>query len=208
MATITKIEQQKNKARVNIFVDDAFFCGLNKETAILFKLKPGQEVDEEEIQKALEVSEVKSAFEKASDYLSSRMHSKKELFDKLVKKGYEKYIASKAIEKLEEYHYIDDSLFAKEFILQNSKLSKKMLENKLFSKGVANDIIQNELKEKSDDEEIELCEAFAKKYIKSKDINKENGKQKMFASLMRKGFSFETIKKATKNILSSEDIEI
>ena len=208
MATITKIEQQKNKARVNIFVDDAFFCGLNKETAILFKLKPGQEIDEAEIQKALEASEVKSAFEKASDYLSSRMHSKKELFDKLVKKGYEKDIASKAIEKLEEYHYIDDSLFAKEFILQNSKLSKKMLENKLFSKGVANDIIQNELKEKSDDEEIELCETFAKKYIKSKDINKENGKQKMFASLMRKGFSFETIKKATKNILSSEDIEI
>ncbi len=208
MARITKIEQQKNKARVNIFVDDAFFCGLNKETAILFKLKTGLDIDENELQKAIEVSEIKSAFEKASDYLSSRMHSKKELFDKLVKKGYEKDIASKAIEKLEEYHYVDDFLFAKEFILQNNKLSKKMLENKLFFKGVSNGIIKELLQEKSDDEEIELCESFAKKYIKSKDITKDNGREKMFASLARKGFSFETIKKATKNLFDSEDIEI
>ena len=46
MAVITKIEQQKNKARVNIFVDDAFFCGLLKETAVIFKLKVGKEIDE------------------------------------------------------------------------------------------------------------------------------------------------------------------
>ena len=39
MPVITKIETQKNKSRVNIFVDDSFFCGLNKETAIIFKLK-------------------------------------------------------------------------------------------------------------------------------------------------------------------------
>ena len=45
MAVITKIELQKNKSRVNIFVDDSFFCGLNKETAVIFGLKENKEIE-------------------------------------------------------------------------------------------------------------------------------------------------------------------
>ena len=142
MAVITKIEQQKNKARVNIFVDDAFFCGLNKETALIFKLKVGETVSEEKLKQAVLESETKSAFEKASSYLETRMHSKRELFDKLVKKGYSKESINEAINKLEEYHFVDDALFAKQFLEQNGKLSKNMIKNKLLSKGVSFDILQ------------------------------------------------------------------
>ena len=102
MAVITKIEEQKNKKRVNIFVDNAFFCGLNKETAILFRLKENSEIDENTLKNAIFESEVKSAFEKAIDYISSRIHTKKELFDKLFKKGFEKKVVDSAIFKLEE----------------------------------------------------------------------------------------------------------
>jgi regulatory protein len=115
MSVITKIEDQKNKKRVNIFVDDAFFCGLLKETAVIFKLKVGKEIDETVLKEAVFSSEVKSAFDKASDYLGLRMHTKKELFNKLLKKGYEKDVIEQAIKKLEEYHYVDDGLFAKQF---------------------------------------------------------------------------------------------
>lgn len=207
MAIITKIEQQKNKARVNIFVDDAFFCGLNKETAIIFKFKVGQEVDENQLTQAIFESETKKAFEKASDYLATRMHSEKELFDKLIKKGYTKEVADKAIEKLEEYHYIDDELFAKQFIEQNKKLSKKMLENKLFAKGVNSSIIKEQLQGIFDEDELNLCISQVQKYIKSKDMTKENSKEKLYASLLRKGFPFEIIKKATKNVINNDEIE-
>lgn len=205
MAVITKIEQQKNKARVNIYVDDAFFCGLNKETALQCKFKVGLEVNEKELEDAIALSETKQAFEKASDYLGTRMHSKKELFDKLIKKGYDKTVASKAIEELEEYHYVDDELFAREFVSQNRKLSKRMIENKLLSKGVSSSIIKEALSNIDDGGEIELCREMALKYKRSKDITKENGKEKMFASLLRKGFSFETIKKATKDIVDIDE---
>ena len=63
MSVITKIETQKNKSRVNIFIDDSFFCGLNKETAVIFGLKVGKEIDEESLRQAVFESEVKSAFE-------------------------------------------------------------------------------------------------------------------------------------------------
>ena len=208
MSIITKIEEQKNKKRVNIFVDDAFFCGLLKETAVVFKLKVGKEIDENVLKEAVFSSEVKSAFDKASDYLGLRMHTKKELFNKLLKKGYEKDVIEQAIEKLEEYHYVDDGLFAKQFANTNSKLSKRMIENKLRGKGVSNENIDSIANLRSDEDEFELCLMQAKKYVSGKDMTKENAYQKLYASLARKGFSFDTIKKACKKLdVNNDDLD-
>jgi regulatory protein len=42
---ITKIEIQKNnKNRVNLFVDDNFFCGLSLETIVKNHIKENQEI--------------------------------------------------------------------------------------------------------------------------------------------------------------------
>ena len=203
MAVITKIEEQKNKKRVNIFVDNAFFCGLNKETAILFRLKEDSEIDENTLKNAIFESEVKSAFEKAIDYISSRIHTKKELFDKLFKKGFEKKVVDSAIFKLEEYNYVNDELFAKTFVQENYKYSKKMLENKLKQKGVSSEIISNVLELNTDEKEEELCEKQLKKLLKSKnknDFSKEE-LQKIYMSLFRKGFEFDLIKKVCRKVL-------
>lgn len=203
MAVITKIEEQKNKKRVNIFVDNAFFCGLNKETAILFRLKENSEIDENTLKNAIFESEVKSAFEKAIDYISSRIHTKKELFDKLFKKGFEKKVIDSAIFKLEEYNYVNDELFAKTFVQENYKYSKKMLENKLKQKGVSSEIISNVLELNTDEKEEELCEKQLKKLLKSKnknDFSKEE-LQKIYMSLFRKGFEFDLIKKVCRKVL-------
>lgn len=205
MSIITKIEEQKNKKRVNIFVDDAFFCGLLKETAVVFGLKPGKEVDEKTLKEAVFSSEVKSAFDKATDYLGLRMHTKKELFNKLLKKGYEKEVIEQAINKLEEYHYVDDGLFAKQFVDSNSKLSKRMIENKLREKGVSSENINQVSNIRSEDDETELCFLQAQKYVSGKDMSKENAYQKLYASLARKGFSFDTIKKACKRLSLDND---
>ena len=205
MPVITKIETQKNKSRVNIFVDDSFFCGLNKETAILFGLKENQDVDEEKLKSAIFESEVKSAFEKALDYLGRRMYSKHELFDRLIKKGYEKDVIEKAIEKLEEYRYVDDKLFAKQFAGSNSKVSKRILQGKLIQKGISSDIIPEIIEERTPEMEYELCLEQARKYLRSKTVNDINSIQKMQASLARKGFDFDIIKKVCKETLMIEE---
>ena len=197
MAVITKIETQKNKSRVNIFVDDSFFCGLNKETAILFGLKENKEIDEDRLKSAIFESEVKSAFEKSLDIVGRRMHSKKELIDKLIKKGYQPEVCEKVIQKLEEYHYIDDALFAKQFVASNKKLSKRILKEKLIFKGVSSDIILEIIEERTPDDEFDLCLAQANKYLKSKQINSYQDIVKMQASLARKGFDFDIIKRVS-----------
>ncbi len=205
MGIITKIEDQKNKKRFNIFVDNAFFCGLSKETAVLAGLKEGKEISERELENLIFDSEVKRAFEKASSLLASRQHTRKELFDKLFKKDFDKKVIAAAIEKLEEYHYVDDGLFAKHFVQQNGKYSKRMLENKLAQRGVAKCHINEALSEIEDDEEFALCQKHAQKYIASKDMTKEGQKDKLMASLLRKGFGFDTVKKVTKQFLFDND---
>lgn len=207
MGIITKIEDQKNKKRFNIFVDNAFFCGLMKETAILAGLKVGKEVNENELDKLIFESEVKMAFEKASSLIASREHSKKELIDKLILKGYNKEVAIEAVKKLEEYHYVDDILFAAHYVEQNSKYSKVMLENKLRQKGISSENIDAALENIEDDNELILCQKHIKKYVSSKDISKDGSKEKLIASLMRKGFKFDTINSAMKMFSFNNDFD-
>ena len=208
MAVITKIETQKNKSRVNIFVDDSFFCGFNKETAIIFGLKENKQVDEDKLRSAIFESEVKSAFEKSLDIVGRRMHSKKELIDKLAKKGYAEDVCGRVIQKLEEYHYIDDMLFAKQFVSLNQKLSKRILKEKLHLKGVSPDIIQEITAERTNEEEFELCFAQANKYLKSRKVESYQEIAKMQASLARKGFDFDVIKRVCKVALNGINEEI
>lgn len=208
MSIITKIEEQKNKARVNIFVDEAFFCGLNKETALLFKLKVNKEVNEEQLKNAIFESEVRSAFDKCLDYLGRQMYSKKSLIDKLLLKGFSKEVIDKVISKLEEYRYVDDELYAKQFVLHNSKKSKKQIRDKLQQKGVSREIITTVLEENRDGDEYEICLLQAQKYTKNKQIDTQKDLQKIYASLARKGFDFGTIKKAVKSVLNKDlDVE-
>ena len=207
MAFITKIEEQKNKKRVNIFVDDAFFCGISKETAVVFRFKVGSVVNENKLLEAVHASEVNRAFEKASDYLGMRMHSKKELVDKLLKKGFDRDVISEAVAKLEEYHFVDDELMAKTFVEQNGKYSRRMLENKLKAKGVDGKIAKETALIKTDEDEFLLCKRFAQKHIDSKGLNDDNDVKKLFASLLRKGFTFDTVKKAVYQITHNEIIE-
>ncbi len=203
MGKITKIEPQKNIGRVNIFVDGAFFSGIDKETAIINNLFVGKEIDESKLIEISSQSEIKRAFEKACDYLGTRAHSEFEIKTKLAKKGFSKNSISGALIKLKEYNYIDDKIFAEEFVRQNSKYSKKMLEAKLIAKGVSGQIISEVLAELSGETEVELCKKIAEKYARGKDISSPENSKKLFASLARKGFSFDVIKKVVKNL--SED---
>ena len=133
------------------------------------------------------------------------MYTKKELIERLTQKGYIKEVAERVIEKLEEYRYIDDKLFAKQFFQSNGHLSKRVIQGKLIQKGVANDIISDIIEERTGESELELCLLQAKKYLKSKEVNDIKDIQKMQASLARKGFDFDTIKKVCKITIKSEE---
>ena len=53
MKKITKISRQQNGERYNLFLDEAFFCGITEDTLVKLRLKKGMEVDEAELENIL-----------------------------------------------------------------------------------------------------------------------------------------------------------
>ena len=191
MAKITAITtQQKNKDRVNLFIDDEFFSGLSLETVMLNRLKVDMEVDSNKLKEIVEQSERTDALNKALNYISKTLKTKIQVKDYLVKKGYSLEVAWYCVDKLKDYKFIDDKEYSKKYIECNSKSQgKRLFSYKLMEKGVRKEDIEKALEES----EIDLKEcAFntAQKYLKNKEITKEI-LVKTYRYLIGRGFSYE-----------------
>ena len=117
MAVITEITaQKKKKDRCNIFVDGAFFCGLQAETVMKYRLKAGTAVAAEELEAMQMESERLQAFDCALNFLSNAMKTKRQIADHLEKKGYLGGVIEACLEKLEYYGYLDDGAYAKAYV--------------------------------------------------------------------------------------------
>ncbi len=204
MAKITDIKYQKNKDRVNIYLDGKFYAGLSAETLFKNNLKVGDFVSENSIAKIQAESETSTAFEKALRLIERKLYFERELRTKLKEKGYLPDTIDIVIAKLKDYNYINDDKLTKSFIESQGARSKKEIEYKLKQKGVSDFYIQKNSELITPEIEKQNCFKLAEKYAKHKDKTVEN-MQKTLKYLVSKGFSFETSKSAVKNIF--KDIE-
>ncbi|MBQ9790529.1 MAG: RecX family transcriptional regulator [Clostridia bacterium] len=192
MGTITEISSQKNKKRVNVFVDGEFVSGLSFESAVKHGLKTGKVIDEGKLKLIIEESEVSSAFEAALGMIAITSKSSKEIKDKLARKGFNESVIQKAIDKLKEYRYLNDAEFAKAFVRSFPGKSRRELESKLKQKGILAEDMAEALAEIDEESEKDGALAYARKYLRGKEWN-EKTKNNLFAGLARKGFSFDII---------------
>ena len=169
MPTVTKLEvQQKNKLRVNVYIDDEFLCGMDSATAITMGLKVGKEVSIAQLQDAIIQSEISVAFGKAVDYISRYMRTCKQLSQYLLRKGYSQQVVDCVVEKLKGYGYIDDARYAQMYVEQNSKSKGSYrLTQELIAKGVSIKDAQ-EYGHINYDDALANATALAEKYMKNK----------------------------------------
>lgn len=203
MGIITDIKPQiKNKTRVNLFVDDKFFCGLEKLTVLSRRLRIGDEVNPDELCAAVEESESVSAFERAAKYLGLRPRTEKEMNEYLKDKGYAESAVKNTLEKLKGYGYIDDAEYCRVYINSYAaKFGVRKMEAELKSKGIDRELIACALEETGD--QTEAVFALAEKYLSSH----KKDKRKLITYLMNKGFDYETVKEAISDIDFSDDNE-
>lgn len=127
--------------------------------------------------------------------LNYRDRSKKELYERLTKKGFTDKVSLEAIAHLEEKGLIDDERVAKLLIRDASTrkyLGKIGLKNYLINKGISHSIIDN-LQDYEYDEG-EVAKNFIEKKMKNmKNIDKLKIKQRISGMLLRRGFSYDTI---------------
>lgn len=192
MAIITEIKlQAKNKERVNVYLDDNFFCGLELETVMKHQLKEGQTIEVEKLEVIQFESEKQVAFQKSLNLISRYVKTKKQMKDYLKQKGYTTSVIEYVIKKLEEYNYINDEVYAKTYVTLNAKTSGiKKLRQDLMVKGVEKSLVEKALNEL--DDQADFIKKLAEKYMNNKEKNKKNY-AKLYAYLMRRGFTYEQI---------------
>lgn len=194
MGEITKLEiQKRNKQKVNLFIDEEFVCGLTAESVVRARLKVGQELSENDLNEILSTSETEIAFSLACDYISRAMKTAKEMRTYLNKKGFSPVVVENVINKLKDYHYVDDDTYAKLYLNSNlTTKGKRRLQMELTQKGVNKNIIESSLEEIDQDLVSENCFMVATKYMKNKEINLNN-LVKLQRHLISRGYDFDNI---------------
>ena len=136
--------------------------------------------------------------------LEQASKSESKLRDKLVKSGrYSEDVIEETIDFLKKYDYINDLRFAKQLIKHYSgSKSLREIEQKLYQRGVNQKDIKEAMTEFKDDEELSedsemrAVKAVINKKCKDTSALDQEEKRKLYSSLMRKGFSYSTVRKA------------
>ena len=198
MKTITKLSiQQKDKNRVNLFLDNEYYCALNLETVVKHGLKENMMIVEEKIEQYQLESEKGFAFDKALKLINTRYKTQKEIYDYLLNKGYLPNVIMYVIDKLKEYNYINDKRYAESFVSHKIKKDGKLkIKQNLIAKGVSEDKIEEILGQQNSQEDI--IKELSVKYMKNKEGTKENY-IKLFRYLSGKGFEYDDIMKVLKD---------
>lgn len=201
MAKITAIKiQEKRPNRINLFVDGVFAVGVSEKLLVDFDLYVGKELTEKEIEKIKEAESISKCLDKAYRLLSFRPRSEAELTVKLSEK-FQLETVQGAFLILKKYNYINDEDFCR-FWIENrgNTRGKKALYYELIKKGVAKEVIEEQLSKIEAQTELDSALALVKSKKKYLGLSQEEAYKKIGGYLSRRGFSYEIIKKVIKEI--------
>lgn len=168
-------------------------------------LKKGDELDENKLNGLIFESQYQRAKSRAVWYLDRKDRTSKELYNKLCQAGFDKKAVAKVIGRLIEVGLIDDYRFAENYAnrLMESNVSKREALQKMLQKGVPYDMAKEVLSDCDADENEQITALIDKKYRTK--LMADGGIEKVYAALIRKGFSYEAVKTALKNYIEFED---
>lgn len=210
MPEISKVEpQKKHEKRFNIFLDGQFAFGISDENLLKNNLKIGKKLSDEDIAKILSSEETGKLTDIATNFLSYRPRSEKEIVDHLTKKisvrdgvkfqeAQESPLIAKVINKLKRYKYINDLEFARWYVesrLRSRPRALAVIKMELRRKGIQKEIIES-VTQSSDDELTLAKNALLKKAKRWQKLSNVDLKKKVYQYLASRGFGFETIKEA------------
>ena len=198
MPTITSIKPQRNKKRVNIYLDGKFGFGIDLENFVMLGLKVEQELSDKEVEEIVKKSEFQKTLDKLLRFATLRPRSEKEIKDWFKRKKVYESLHQELFNRLNRLDLIDDEKFAQWWVEQRSSFKprgKRALEMELRMKGIKKEVIGQVLSNIKVDEEKVARELLNKKSYKWKNLPKREARAKMSAFLARKGFNWEAIEK-------------
>lgn len=133
-----------------------------------------------------------SAREKAMDILLYRMRSEKELYQKLLEKGFPEEECADALAYVKSYGYVNDAEYARQYVSSRSmNKGRNVLRRELREKGIADEFIEEALEELPESDEV-IMRLLIKKCGEPHKLE-EKEYRRVYAFLMRRGFSTSAV---------------
>lgn len=197
---ITAIEEY-DKKRKKIYIDNMYaFCLYVSEIRKLH-LEENDEIDET-VYKEINDIIYKRVMARTLYILKAAPKTEKQLKDKLTDNGYTEEQVRIGIDYARKFGYVNDRKYAEAYIESMCQSrSRKDIEQRLFTRGISKKIIDDVFREIGFDDTDAIMKALAKKSVTKEKFSAMDysEKQRIYAYLFRKGFSFESIN-ATLNL--------
>ena len=203
---ITKIKRIASTNRFHVYVDESY-CGVFLDEILArYKLKTDLEIEKDTFNAIKQENDTKLAFDMAVSYLEKYNVSQKGIKDYLKRKNFDENIISSTVDKLNNYGFVDDEKFARNYFdsLSGSK-GKKAIANKLREKGISSEIIEDIMQNFDEEVELEKAIVLANKFAKNRQ-NDTKCFQKCIAHLIYKGYDYNVAQQATKIALKNREV--
>jgi regulatory protein len=205
--TITSIQSQVHDPdRVSIFIDGQFSLGVARDVADEFGLRKDDVLDEAALAELVAREGLHKATTAALNFLAYRPRSEGEIRQRLRKGGFPEPAIDYTIEKLRDWHYVDDADFARRWIENRSThrpRGARLLTQELKAKGIDSQVMAEAIEEAELDEPADALTIARQRARQLADLDQDVRERRLSGFLARRGYGFDIIR-ATLNELRGE----
>jgi regulatory protein len=176
--------QRRHPGRANLHIDGAFHCGIAREVVYAERLSVGDDITAERLQRLRHADDCWRATDAALSLLAARARARRELADRLRRKGFDPAAVDHALERVERLGLIDDRAFAEAWVRDRLRLrprGTRALVAELRGKGVAPSVARSavaDVMRTEGTDDADLCRQAAEKWLRSRAdaaVNQERG---------------------------------
>ncbi len=196
--TVTGIKPDK-KHLTKLLLDNELEILIDNDVIAEKGILVGNHITDEALNNLKYESDYKRAKSRALWYLDRMDYTEKALYEKLIKAGFKKRASAAVIAKLCELGIIDDRRYAERLAERfcESNVSKREAMHKMLLKGISYDLAKEMLDSRETDEQEKIKNLLEGKYARK--LTEEKGAEKVYAALVRKGFSYGAVRMAMKS---------
>lgn len=205
---VTELREVRGGYRVT--VNDSETFRLSPAEYREFPLQTGEEIDWKAFRHTLLLHQYPEALNRTVAFLAARGHSRREVEQKLVARGYLADTVEMVVYKLEKEGLLDDAAFASAWVQGRASrgLGKARLLQELRMKGVEGDIAEAAVAEL--DVEVQGTQAiqFAAKVLKRYEkLEAREAMQKAVGVMLRRGYSYGEASRALQTAIEQTNEE-
>jgi regulatory protein len=202
---------EDRSGRYILYLDNDQIILVHEDVVVKRKLLPGKELGTAELDMLIREDEQAKVKHVSLRYLSHRPRSENELRHFLQHKGYQREDIDETIRMLTREGFLNDRFLAEQWVkarLKNKNKGRCILKQELHQKGIESEIIEEVMSQISDEEEFDSCLTFAvKKLRQSRNRAPRCIKKRLYASLIRRGFTHETVAQVIKHLIQTNELE-